>query len=156
MPIVKSYGYLIQVGHVVEMKVSGKQLFNRQLKELIIENKTSKVPVEIIVKRIDEEKTNKQLGYYFGVVVKYAMTGYKSLGWLGMDEIKTDNELRMEGFSEVICNPSTGEMKKYSRSLSSASKKEVQDYIDWCIIYILTELGIEVPPPPPKNEEVIQ
>lgn len=150
MRIAQAYGSIKKSDHDVSMKVNGRLAFIGQMNDNILCGR-NECAVIITVKEDSQPKTNKQLRYYFGVVVPYCMMGYRALGW-DYDKEKTDTELRLMYHHEEVTNTQTGENKKYIASLSKASKKDLIEFIDNCVRFAIQELGIMIPAPEDKDE----
>lgn len=153
MKTVKSYATIEIKDGLPAIVIQGRQTFLNQVNDFLM-NGAKKILVEMTVKRIDPERTDKQMGYYFGVVVPYARTGFKALGWQ-LDLKQTDDELRKRFYSEEIPNTVTGEMLTFVKSLqrTKSSKEDLMEYIDRVIQFCAEDLDIIVPPPPEKENE---
>lgn len=128
----------------IEFKVVGRSSFLKMVGDYILENRES-CQADVRIKRSSISKTNEQLRYYFGVVVHYALQGFRAAGFEFMDNRKTDIELRLMFFFDEYDTPSG--KKRYVSSLEAASVVEVAELIDNCIMFCSIEFGIAIPEP---------
>lgn len=153
MRTVKAFGTAVmKEDGSVTVDLHGRATFLMGVRDFIIQpNKNETFPKEvsldITVKAAHRPKTNQQLGYYFGVIIPYAMKGFEAIGWPYMDEFRTDEMLRKQLFYTIIENPRTHEKQAFVKSLSAASLEEVSKFIDECVMFSAQELGIPIPPP---------
>lgn len=135
----------------IEFRIVGRKPFLKMVGDYLLEQK-NECRVDIRLRRNTVEKTNEQLGYYFGVVCKYAQMGFAASGWEFMNKEKTDYELRMKFFFEEF--PSPEGVRKYPASLETASVIEVAELIDNAIMFCSMEFGIAIPPPDKNRHEL--
>jgi hypothetical protein len=92
-------------------------------------------------------KTNKQLAYYFAVVVPTICAALIDLGYNGMTVDATDNYLRQMFLHDQMPNLDTGEYITVYKTLSAISKEDMMVYIDECCFFAANELKTQIPEP---------
>lgn len=92
-------------------------------------------------------KTNEQLGYYFAEIIPKLTMGLKDIGYSDITEMSADTFARNNWYYEDVVNYNTSEFIKQPKSLSEASKEELSALIDSAIIFIQTELNVNVQTP---------
>jgi len=92
--------------------------------------------VEVVLQEITVDKSNEQLGYYFGCLVPAVqeLTGY--------DKIETDGVL-----SRMYLTRHKGCPNEYVASKADLSKEEMSEFID-AVQLLLAEQGVAVEPRP--------
>ncbi len=96
-------------------------------------------------------KTNKQLRYYFGVVLPYILQGFQDVGNNIPDTkegIQLVHTLMKRRFLEPVCiADANGEIHEVEPSLEDAAKEVVCEYIDRCIDFAEEFLNVHIPAP---------
>jgi hypothetical protein len=112
---------------------------------------------EILIEATFEElkvfKTLPQMGYYRAEIQKKCAIGLTENGWNGVDEDIAHEFLKRRFFAKNMVNPETGEVFEDAKSLADASKEEMSEFIDNCIVFIETELGTYIQSPEEWLEE---
>lgn len=94
---------------------------------------------EVIIKLHKSNKTLEQLGYYWGVVIKYFMD------WTGHDKVECDQILKET--CAIPHNFTFNGIDFVARaSIAKMKTKEMSEYIDRCVVFLASE-GCMVPPP---------
>ena len=90
--------------------------------------------IDLIVKKASHDKTQQQLGYFFGAVIPSLceVTGYS-----------TDEMYGIAKKMYLTRNPDTE--KEYVASLSQLNREEVSQFIDQCV-NLAWDLGANCPP----------
>lgn len=94
---------------------------------------------EVIIRLYQSNKTTEQLGYYWGVVVKYFMN------WSGHTKNECDQILKEE-CAEPHKFTFDGSDYIARKSIAKMGIREMSEYIDQCIIYLASQ-GCIVPHP---------
>ena len=101
-------------------------------------------------------KTNKQLRYYFGVVLPYILQGFQEVGNNIPDTkngIALVHTLMKRRFLEPVCiADANGEIHEVEPSLEDAAKEVVCEYIDKCIEFAKEYLNVHIPAPNEQAE----
>lgn len=90
------------------------------------------VMLEIRITSPFQQKTNKQLGYYFAEILQKITKGYQMYG----NEYNTDkvDEILVDNFlSEPLYDPINDDWYKIKIGKSKASKEQMSYFIDQCI-----------------------
>jgi len=104
---------------------------------------------DVIIRRPFEAKSSDQISYLMAEVAVKAMRGYQSIGVPCRTKEMAVTKLCLE---EDIDNTdhqilSGGQTCRVPKSLSSMSMRDMYEFIRLSIIFIETELGMEVSPP---------
>jgi len=107
--------------------------------------------IKMVISADTGEKSHEQLGYYYGVLLPYAMYGFIQAGSRiqidnqddedDVDQLLKDKFLR-NGVDLVDAN---GEAHKTKSSLATADHQEVCDFMDWVINWLSENLHVVVP-----------
>ena len=114
--------------------------------------------VEVTIKPAGKEKTLKQLGYYYGVILPYICYGLIKAGndfnishSADLEEIDIFlKEMFLKNGIEL--HTLHGEVIKGRSSLSASSKQETMDYLDDVIKFGTEDLGVDIPAPDENHE----
>lgn len=128
------------------LDLSYKDLFLEEMAVNIGRGRKS-VRVTVTIKE-DSVKSNQQMRYYRGVVVKRcAVPFFKSLGETAVNEETAHIRLKyIVGYTEEVANLKSGEMQSLPKSLKTANKEELSEFIT-DVIHFLEENGLIVPRP---------
>jgi hypothetical protein len=102
-------------------------------------------PLDMVIGKPEEFKTNSQLAYFHGVVCRIASeaSGYTK------EEVK--GLLKGMFLTRTLESKKTGKVIKYVPTLADLKKLEMMEFIDSCIMLIAREWSAVVPAP----EEVV-
>ena len=120
------------------------------LREKFLKNKSS---VLLSVEFRDEEKykTYPQLGYIYNELGEKAKIGYRAMGYTVRNRNIAVNLLKQEediDFMDYVVDENTGEVVgKMIKSLSDAKVKEVAEFIERAIAFIMVDMRLYVTPP---------
>lgn len=96
-------------------------------------------------------KTRPQLGYLWGEIAPKAMMGYLSRGVRVRDKEMAVALLMLEeevDFTDKVCDEFTGQMLgRIPKRISAASRRELNEFMEAAIMFIESELGVEVETP---------
>lgn len=139
----------MQEGLVKNIGISkdGKfQPYNKTLFDNCLREFDGKI-VEVFIQEREEETTDNQRGYFFGVIVRKVCMNMEQFGGWSATEI-------YEFFCGLfLSEPKSFKYKKKSivvsitRSLSKLNKKETSIFIQKVINWLAQECGVEVPEP---------
>jgi len=93
-------------------------------------------PIEIVIRGVSAGKTNAQLAYYFGVLVK------ELSDYAGYSKDEADGVL-----CRRFLTANRGQPNEYVRSKADLTTEEMSAFID-SVILLLAECGVVVPPQP--------
>lgn len=117
--------------------------------------------VQVTFKPAGKEKTLKQLGYFYGVILPYVCYGLIQAG-NDIDIENSDHTAQVEKFLknkflnngiELHDGDGTIVMKGDS-SLAEASKQQTMDFIDDVINFAQEDLKTEIPPPEEGDDKM--
>jgi len=127
-----------------EWIITSKDELNKCFQEIYsVLNKSKKVRVQASSIR---NKSQNQLGYYWGVILPALADFFNETGQCSMKISKSDvNEIMNRKFfyEEVIVD---GEMLRLPKSKSGATMEQMHKFID-NVMDFCTNLGIFIPPP---------
>jgi hypothetical protein len=106
------------------------------------------------IRRVRNQRSLQQLGYYFAVVMPYAAKGLRDAWGEDVDSLGAHEFFKAEFLSHVfadipVVNRKTGELMGKRRPHTSTSDLDVGEfsaYLEKVIRFCGEQLGIEVPP----------
>jgi hypothetical protein len=104
---------------------------------------------DLTIRRPFEQKTSDQLGFLYGEVAIKAMHGYRKLGHVCRTKEAAVEKLCYEediDFCDRVTD-SKGNVYRKPKSIASSSLNEIYQFIHLSIIFIESELMMEVNPP---------
>lgn len=120
-----------------------KELMQSYFKELL--NGDPDADVEICLTRIESKKTNKQLAYFYGMVLPIIKQRFEELSGETYTKDEVMSVLKDKFFSEEV--EFQGKFTKVPMSLSKAKKAEVDDFIRDVMDFSRDVLDITIPEP---------
>lgn len=110
-------------------------------------------PIELIVQKVYNKRSNDQNGYYWGVVIDCYRRGFLDT-WGEPCSIQEAHDSLKEryNFQEMV-NPDTGEILKIIKDTRSLNTSEYSEYIENCRNFIHEWFGISVPDPIKPQED---
>jgi len=114
----------------------------RQLRQRFVATLKDGQRVEETLVRKSDPKTQQQLGYHFGVIVALMIACFEERG---IDLFGCTPTVR---FTKEILYKACAENDDDGRrlTLSKMDKKQASEFIDRCINWAATELGLYIPP----------
>lgn len=124
---------------------NGKLTFvnEEHLKWYMSEHDTEELAVHIMP-TVKLSQKLKMYAYYHANVLNCAVLGYTAAGWPGIDNVKADYLLRAEFAKDFIKKPN-GDYVPIMIDKRNMTKARLLKFIQDCIFFIESDLGIEVP-----------
>jgi len=118
-----------------------KELMQSYFQELL--NGENEADVEICLTKIESKKTNKQLAYFYGMILPVIKQRFEELSGESYTKDEVMSVLKDKFFSEEI--EFQGKFTKVPMSLSKAKKEELDKFIKDVLEFANTILDAHIP-----------
>lgn len=109
-----------------------ERVINEIVEQWVRSDNAQEVLLEVRITSPFQQKTSKQMGYYFAEVLPKLTRGYQMYG-NEYDSDKVDEILKLQFLSDAFYDPITDSWYRISKSKARASKDEMTEYLDKCI-----------------------
>lgn len=116
-----------------------------------IKDRFSNRNIKMVISPYSGDKSLEQLGYYYGVILPYAMYGLIQLG----NRLQLDNDEDCDDVDQMLKDKFLkngidivdvhGEAHKAPSSLSRADKQETSEFVEWVIQWLSENLHVVIP-----------
>lgn len=113
----------------------------------MMQGKSEKTRVEVIVKKIYNKRSSNQLGYYWGYLIAEFCRGYLELNGEPIAAQDAHDFLKAEFNYKELINTDSGEVKKIPQSTADKTTVEFIEYCNQCAKFITEWFGIEIHEP---------